>query len=57
MNRVELAALNGSVIAKRTLELSKFKQKVSMVSSVRGSGNRPPTAKETMQARESKSHD
>ena len=40
--------------AKRTLELSKFSQKVSMASTVKGVGNRPPTAKETMKGRESK---
>lgn len=53
MNRVELSALNGSVTAKRTVELFSRVNHVSMVSSVKGTGNRPPTAKETMQARQS----
>lgn len=54
MNRVELAALNGSKTAIVTLSVYEPVNHVSMVSSVKGVGNRPPTAKETMQARESK---
>lgn len=53
MNRVQLAALNGSETAIVTLGVYEPVNHVSMVSSVKGTGNRPPTAKETMKARES----
>lgn len=39
--------------ARRMIELSKNQKKVSMVSTVKGSGNRPPTIKAIMQNRES----
>ena len=39
--------------ANRAKALNPFRPKVSMVSSVKGTGNRPPTAKETMENRRS----
>jgi len=42
-------------VQKRTRKLFTRVNHVSMVSNVKGSGNRPPTAKETMQSRESSS--
>jgi len=38
--------------ARLALELSKNQNKVSMVSTVKGSGNRPPTREAIMQKRE-----
>lgn len=42
MNRVENAAAEGSVTAKRTLEAYTRVNHVSQSSRVKGSGNRPP---------------
>lgn len=56
MNRVALAALNGSETAMRTMENYEPVVQVSMTSSVKGSGNRPPqTLKEKLTG--AKSHD
>lgn len=43
MNRVELAALNGSKTAQNTLKAYKPVNHASLSSRVRGTGNRPPT--------------
>lgn len=45
MNRIELAALNGSKTAQNTLKAYKPIQHASLSSRVAGVGNRPPSNK------------